>query len=77
VQEVARYLVEEGLLRGDRPGGGRGSDATAIAMSLPEGLREVIGKRLSRPSAECNRLLAMGAVIGREFALKDCSMRET
>lgn len=69
VQEVARYLVEEGLLSGVRSANGRSLDATAIAMSLPEGLREVIGKRLSRLSAECNRVLAVGAVIGREFAL--------
>jgi len=30
----------------------------------------VIGKRLSRLSAECNRLLAVAAVIGREFRLE-------
>jgi predicted ATPase len=29
----------------------------------------VIGKRLSRLSAECNRLLAVAAVIGRDFDL--------
>jgi predicted ATPase len=39
-------------------------------MSIPEGLRDVIGKRLSRLSAECNRLLSIAAVIGREFRLE-------
>jgi DNA-binding CsgD family transcriptional regulator/tetratricopeptide (TPR) repeat protein len=68
VQEVSRYLVEEGLLRGDdgaRPRGGAGT----VVLGIPEGLRDVIGKRLSRLSADCNRLLAVAAVIGREFDL--------
>src|SRR5207244_4496744 len=36
---------------------------------IPEGLRDVIGRRLSRLSPECNRLLAIAAVIGRDFRL--------
>ncbi|MSQ15800.1 MAG: hypothetical protein EXR50_08060 [Dehalococcoidia bacterium] len=39
-------------------------------MSIPEGLRDVIGKRLSRLSPECNRVLTVAAVIGRDFALE-------
>jgi len=69
VQEVLRYLVEEGLIR--REGGRwRISGETPLAMSIPEGLRDVIGKRLARLSPECNHLLAIAAVIGREFALE-------
>ena len=68
IQEVMRYLVEEHLITRE---GGRwertGPDAPE--MSIPEGLRDVIGKRLSRLSEECNRVLAMAAVIGRDFAL--------
>ena len=69
VQEVVRYLVEEGLISheegrwwatGDQP----------LAMAIPEGLRDVIGKRLSRLSQECNHLLSIAAVIGRDFALE-------
>jgi hypothetical protein len=68
IQEVVRYLVEEGLLTKDQ---GRGSAASLsnLTMQIPEGLREVIGKRLSRLSPECNRLLAIAAVIGRDFDL--------
>ena len=51
VQEVLRYLVEEGLVA--REDGGRCS-ATGTRRrwrcSIPEGLRDVIGKRLSRLS---------------------------
>jgi hypothetical protein len=70
VQEVVRYLVEEGLLAREREGAERrAGGSTPVAMAIPEGLRDVIGKRLSRLSPECNRLLATGAVIGREFHL--------
>jgi hypothetical protein len=39
-------------------------------MHIPEGLRDVIGKRLSQLSPECNRVLAIAAVIGRDFELE-------
>ncbi|MCH8206858.1 MAG: protein kinase [Chloroflexi bacterium] len=66
VQEVLRYLVEEGLLtREGRPITGQ----TQMSLAIPEGLRDVIGKRLSRLSPECNRVLRIAAVIGREFRL--------
>jgi tetratricopeptide (TPR) repeat protein len=38
-----------------------------ISLGLPEGVKEVIGRRLSRLSEEANRALALAAVIGREF----------
>ncbi len=68
VQEVIRYLAEEGLIQRD---GGRWERAgtTPLEMSIPEGLRDVIGKRLSRLSTECNRILSIAAVVGRDFDL--------
>src|SRR5205085_8745689 len=68
VQEVIRYLAEDGQLAQASAGGGGGGQ-TPITMTIPEGLREVIGKRLSRLSQEANRLLAVAAVIGRDFEL--------
>jgi tetratricopeptide (TPR) repeat protein len=68
VQEVVRYLVEEGLIT-QKEGRWRPSKDTPLEMSIPEGLRDVIGKRLSLLSKECNQLLSVAAVIGREFAL--------
>jgi len=69
VQEVVRYLVEEGHIKYE---GGlwQTTGDTPLEMSIPEGLRDVIGRRLSRLSPECNRLLSIAAVIGRDFALE-------
>jgi DNA-binding CsgD family transcriptional regulator len=66
VVEMTRFLVQEGLL-------GRTLCSTAPTKSrlplrrIPEGVREVIGSRLNRLSATCNRMLAVAAVIGRNF----------
>jgi DNA-binding winged helix-turn-helix (wHTH) protein/tetratricopeptide (TPR) repeat protein len=37
--------------------------------SLPQGLRDVVGRRLDRLSEPCNRLLTLACVIGPEFAV--------
>jgi predicted ATPase len=59
VGEVARLLATE-----DRLGG-----AGDLALGIPEGVREVIDRRLNRLSERCNRLLAVAAVEGRDFDL--------
>jgi tetratricopeptide (TPR) repeat protein len=69
VQEVIRYLAEEGLIA-RKEGGWRPTKDTPLEMSIPEGLRDVIGKRLSLLTPECNQLLSVASVIGREFALE-------
>jgi hypothetical protein len=60
VREVARTLVRE-------------TEVSASAVPpidvIPEGLRDVIGKHLSRLSATANDILRVAAVIGREFRL--------
>ena len=68
IQELLRYVVEEGLVTRQ---GGRWQRAgdTPLEMSIPEGPRDVIGRRLSRLSPECNRLLSVAAAIGRDFSL--------
>ncbi len=68
MQEVIRYLAEEGLIS---PQGEIRQPSTdiPIEMKIPDGLRDVIGKRLSRLSESCNRVLAVAAVIGRDFRL--------
>jgi DNA-binding CsgD family transcriptional regulator len=68
VREVLRYLVEEGYVV-------RQGNAYVYASRLapesvvPEGLRDVVGKRFNHLSEACNRLLSIAAVIGREFDL--------
>jgi eukaryotic-like serine/threonine-protein kinase len=69
VQEVVRYLAEEGLIT-QKEGKWRPAKDTPLEMSIPEGLRDVIGKRLSLISKECNQLLSVASVIGRDFRLE-------
>jgi serine/threonine protein kinase/tetratricopeptide (TPR) repeat protein len=69
VQEVVRYVAEEGLIT-RKEGRWRLTRDTPLEMSIPEGLRDVIGKRLSLLSPDCNQLLSMASIIGREFALE-------
>jgi predicted ATPase len=64
VGEVVRLLAQEGLLAPERL-----EDLKNWDFRLPEGVREVIGRRLDRLSGECNQVLITAAVIGREFSL--------
>ena len=68
VQEVLRYLLEEGHIS-RQEGRWRRTGEEAPEMNIPEGLRDVIGKRLARLGEGSNRALATAAVIGREFRL--------
>jgi predicted ATPase len=78
VTEVVRLLVQEGHLSPDKlnedPEGrrstrGHGKTTTWI-VRVPEGVREVIGRRLDRLSERCNGVLTIAAVIGRQFSLQ-------
>jgi len=68
VQEMLRYLVEEGLVS-EQGGSLRRVGDDTLAGRIPEGLRDVIGKRLSRLSDKTNQVLAIASVVGREFRL--------
>jgi class 3 adenylate cyclase len=63
VNEVVRLLVADGRL--DKP-----ESVTSWSVTIPQGVREVVGRRLNHLSDECNRILTIGAVIGREFDVK-------
>jgi len=66
IEETLRHLVETGRIF--RREGRWVSDATNInEMGIPEGVREVIGRRLSRLSPACNGALTSASVLGREF----------
>jgi tetratricopeptide (TPR) repeat protein len=62
VTEVVRLLVQEGQLTPERLAG-----SESWSVRIPEGVREVIGRRLDRLSARCNETLTLASVIGREF----------
>ncbi len=64
VTEVVRLLVQEGELTADRT-----STRESWTVRIPEGVREVIGRRLNRLSQRCNETLTIASVIGREFEL--------
>lgn len=55
VAQLARLLVQEGQLR---------------QGALPQGVREVIGRRLDLISADSNRVLGVASVLGRDFELE-------
>jgi class 3 adenylate cyclase/tetratricopeptide (TPR) repeat protein len=67
LREVLTHLVESGELRQDA---GRWSAADPGQLSLPEGVRDVVGRRLSALSDETNAVLASAAVIGRTFDVR-------
>ena len=67
VHEVLRHLAETGAVERRQ---GRWVTTTAIEeVGIPEGIRDVVGRRLSRLSDEANDVLAVAAVIGAEFEL--------
>ena len=68
VTEVLRHLVETGALV-QVDGVWVGTVAPGEA-GLPEGVRDVVGQRLSRLSGPCNDLLRTAAVFGREFEVR-------
>jgi DNA-binding SARP family transcriptional activator len=67
VEEVLRHLTESGAIR--REGARWVARCTVAEMGIPEGVKEVIGRRLSRLSDVANRVLAAAAVEGRSFGL--------
>jgi eukaryotic-like serine/threonine-protein kinase len=58
VGEVVRLLASEGRLTGD---------GAVSELHIPEGVREVVGRRLDRLSEETNEALRIAAVVGRDF----------
>jgi predicted ATPase len=68
IGEVLRHLSESGALVYRE--GRWTSDLKLGDVGIPEGVREVIGRRLSHLDAATNEVLAIAAVIGREFDLR-------
>ena len=66
VGEVLRHLIESG---GVRFVDGRWIVPDPDQIDVPEGVRDVIGQRLSRLSDVANELLRAASVVGREFDL--------
>lgn len=65
IREVIRHLVEEGKIH--RGADGRWVMAEPINLGIREGVREVIGRRLSRLSDAANRLLSAASAFEAAF----------
>src|SRR4030095_7299549 len=63
LNEVVRRLVSEGKLEDPER-------TKSWSVSIPQGVREVVGRRLDHLSPECNRVLTIAAVIGREVGFE-------
>jgi DNA-binding NarL/FixJ family response regulator len=68
VHELLRYVMEEGMVEARRGALRRVGDES-LARRIPEGLKDVVGMRLSRLTADTNELLSLAAVVGRQFSL--------
>jgi AAA ATPase domain len=65
IEELLGHLVETGAL--DARTGRWPAPAAVEQLGLPEGVREVLARRLARLSAPTVELLQVAAVLGREF----------
>src|SRR6266581_4188723 len=63
VNEIVRLLVADGRLE-------HAESVREWSVTIPQSVREVVGRRLDHLSEECNRVLTIGSVIGREFGLR-------
>jgi eukaryotic-like serine/threonine-protein kinase len=61
IGEMVRALASEGWPP---------STADRRPSPIPEGVREVIGRRLHRLPEDCRRVLTVGSVIGRDFTME-------
>jgi hypothetical protein len=68
VGEMLRHLAETGAIYQNQSGRWVAVDSLADT-SLPDGVREVIGARVVRLGGDAERILALAAVIGRDFDL--------
>ncbi len=66
VEEVLAHLAETGVVRAGDEGW---ADVSIAQLGIPEGIREVVGRRLSRLPDEVVEILSVGAVVGREFSI--------
>ena len=67
VREVLRHLAETGAV--ERQEGTWTTSRPVDQLGIPEGVRDVVGRRLARLSGDTNKVLRVAAVVGPEFEL--------
>ena len=72
VGEIVRHLVETGALV--HRDGRWTSDLTLDDVGLPEGIREVVGRRITRLAETTQKMMAIAAVVGAEFDVRVVSL---
>jgi tetratricopeptide (TPR) repeat protein len=60
LSEIVNLLAQEGTLS-------RASESSIGGLSIPEGVKEALGRRLDKLSPDANALLQLAAIAGREF----------
>jgi eukaryotic-like serine/threonine-protein kinase len=70
IREVLSLLVEEGKLVHEN-GHWVARVSSVSEMGIPEGVREVVGKRLSRVSEGCNRMLTLASTMTGGFTWEE------
>ncbi len=63
VSEIVSLMASEGTLD-------NADDLDRFTVTIPQGVREVVGRRLDRLSDDCNSVLAVASAIGREFGVE-------
>lgn len=66
ISEILRHLAETGVIY-QQEDGQWSSDVDLRAAGLPVSVKEVVGRRLAGLGPDTERVLALGAVIGRDF----------
>ena len=68
VEEVMKALIEQGAVRRES---GRWKRCELADLVIPQSVKEAIGNRLDRVSAECNEVLRAAAVLGKTFTIDE------
>ena len=66
LREILHHLFDAGVL--DETSGGWRVQLNLADIGIPEGVREVVGRRLSTLSPAANRTLSVAAVVGHTFS---------
>ena len=75
VREVLRHLAETGAVEWRE--GGWTTQLPVEELGIPEGVRDVVGRRLARLSRDTHQALRVGAVVGAEFELRLVQVAES
>ena len=68
IEEVLKALIEKGSVRRES---GRWKRCDITELLIPQSVKEAIGNRLDRVSAQCNDVLRVCAILGKVFTFEE------